>query len=253
MPRDFPLGARFSFPNGLARRILAGVKSPPAVHGTYDEARFPLVLLTVLVLVLAASGVRPPAGRENWLLEVVPGLLAVGGLALAFPRFPMSRLVYALVFVHMLVLDYGGFYTYAATPLGNWARDTLHFSRNHYDRVGHFALGFIPAIVLREVFLRRTPLERGGWLAFLICSVALALGAFWELLEMCTTFLVAGDVGEAFLGAQGDPWDAQWDMFFVLVGAMVALPVLGAAHDRSLDALFTRAKYPRGVRDRGAS
>jgi putative membrane protein len=220
------------------------VKSPPAVHGTTDEAKFPLVLLAVLVLILAASGVRPPAGRENWILEIVPGLLGLGALALAFPRLPMSRLVYALVFVHMLVLDYGGFYTYSNTPLGNWARDTLHFSRNHYDRVGHFALGFVPAIVLREVLLRRTPLERGRWLAFLICSVALAIGAFWELLEMWTTFVVAGDVGDAFLGAQGDPWDAQWDMFFVLVGAIVALSTLGAAHDRSLDALFTRAKYP---------
>ena len=221
------------------------MKSPPVVHGTYDEARFPLVLLAGLTLILAASGVHPPAGRENWLLEVVPGFLAIGALALAFPRFPMTRLVYALVFVHMLVLDYGGFYTYSNTPLGNWARDAFHLSRNHYDRIGHFALGFVPAIVLREVLLRQTPLERGRWLNFLICSVALAIGAFWELLEWWTTLLVSGDVGDAFLGAQGDVWDAQWDMFFVLIGALVAVAVLSKTHDRGLDALATRAKYPR--------
>ena len=215
------------------------------LKGTHDEARLPLVLLAVLVVVLAASGYHPPAGRENWLLEVVPGFLGIGALALAFPRFPMSRMVYVLVFFHMLLLDYGGFYTYALTPIGNYARDLLHLQRNHFDRVGHFALGFVPAIVLREVLLRLTPLERGRWLSFIVGSIALAIGAFWELLEMWTTFLVAGDVGEAFLGAQGDPWDTQWDMFWVLVGAAVALAVLGKAHDRSLELLFQRAAKKR--------
>ncbi len=221
------------------------MKSVDAVRGTYDEARFPLVLLAVLTLVLAASGAHPPSGRENWLLEVVPGLLGLAALGVAFPRFPMTRLVYAMVFAHMLILDYGAFYTYSNTPLGNWLRDTFHLSRNHYDRVGHFALGFVPAIVLREVLLRRTPLERGRWLDFLICAVALAIGAFWELLEWWTTLIVAGDVGTAFLGTQGDPWDTQWDMFFVLIGAVVALPILARTHDRALEALFTRSKYPR--------
>lgn len=221
------------------------MKSPPLAPGTLDEARFPLVLLTVLVLVLGATGVRPPAGRENWLLDIVPGLLALGALGLAFPRFPMTRLVYGLVFVHLLVLDYGGFYTYSNTPLGNWMGDVLHLSRNHYDRIGRFALGFVPAIALREVLLRQTPLERGRWLDFLIVSTCLAVGAFWELLEWWTTLIVAGDVGVAFIGAQGDPWDTQWDMCFVLIGAVVALPLLGKAHDRGLEALFTRAKYPR--------
>lgn len=236
------VGKYLSFPRKATDPRAVKVRT---VKGTHDEARLPLVLLAVLVLILAASGYRPPAGRENWLLEVVPGFLGIGALAIAFPRFPMSRMVYLLVFFHMLLLDYGGYYTYAATPIGNYARDLLHLHRNHFDRVGHFALGFVPAIVLREVLLRLTPLERGRWLSFIVCSIALAIGAFWELLEMWTTFLVAGDVGEAFLGAQGDPWDTQWDMFWVLVGAVVALLTLAKAHDRSLGALLEKPAVRR--------
>jgi putative membrane protein len=205
------------------------VRSEPSA-----SARLPVVLLAILVAVCVGAGWAPPAGHFNYLLEVVPGLLLVGALAALHPRFPVSNLVHVCVFLHMLVLIYGGIYTYAETPLGNWARDVFGFSRNHYDRVGHFALGFFPAPLIREVLLRRTPLARGGWLVFLVASVALAIGAFWELLEWWTTLLVAGDVGEAFLGSQGDVWDAQWDMFLVLVGALVALPLLGRLHDRSM-------------------
>ena len=143
------------------------------------------------------------------------------------------------VFIHILILIYGGYYTYAETPLGNWAKEVFGFSRNHYDRVGHIALGVFPAFIIREVLLRKTPLQRGGWLYFIVISIVLAVAAFWELLEWWITLLVASDIGTAFLGSQGDIWDAQWDMFLALLGAMLALPILSRLHDRSMDQLPT--------------
>ena len=203
--------------------------SPPEGHH-----RLPLGLLIALVVFCALTLVAPPAGRLSWLLEVGPGLAGVAVLIATYRRFPMSRLVYVAVFVHVLILIYGGIYTYAKTPLGNWAMEAFGFSRNHYDRVGHVALGFFPAFIIREIYLRLTPMKRGGWLFFTVCSVALAIGAFWELLEWWVTLLVASDVGQAFLGSQGDIWDAQWDMFLALVGAAIALAFFGRVHDRSM-------------------
>jgi putative membrane protein len=197
-------------------------------------ARLPLRLLVVLGLVCLGTGIAPAAGRVSWLLEVAPGLLGVLVLVATYHRFPMSHLVYALVLVHFCILAYGGFYTYERTPLGNWARDVFHLARNHYDRVGHFALGAFPALTIREVLLRKTPLERGGWLTFLILAVVLAIAAFWELIEWWVTLLTASDVGQAFLGTQGDVWDAQWDMLWALIGAGVSLPILSRAHDRAM-------------------
>ena len=143
-------------------------------------------------------------------------------------------MVYICVFIHMLILIYGGYYTYAKTPLGNWAKEAFDFSRNHYDRVGHIALGVFPAFIIREVLLRNTLLQRGGWLYFIIISIVLAVAAFWELLEWWVALLVASDVGTAFLGSQGDIWDAQWDMFLALLGAMIVLPIFSGLHDRSM-------------------
>lgn len=198
------------------------------------HARLPLALLAVLSLVCLATAWSPPAGRLSWALEVVPGLLFVAVLAVLYPRLPLSRFAYVCVFCHVLILVYGGYYTYALTPLGNWARDTFDLGRNHYDRVGHLALGVFPCFVIREILLRRTPLARGGWLYFLVLCVVLAIAAFWELLEWWVTLIVAGDVGQAFLGSQGDVWDAQWDMFLALLGAAVVLPLFSGAHDRSM-------------------
>jgi putative membrane protein len=202
--------------------------------------RLSLGLLILLLLICLATVWNPPAGRFSWLLEVGPGLLGVAVMVAMHRRFPMSRMVHVCVFLHMLVLIYGGIYTYAHAPLGNWARDAFDLSRNHYDRVGHVALGFFPAFIIREIYLRLTPMRRGGWLFFTVCSVALAIGAFWELLEWWVTLLVASDVGQAFLGSQGDVWDAQWDMFLALVGAAVAQPVLNGVHDRSMAKITDR-------------
>lgn len=199
--------------------------------------RLPVVLLVVLVLACVVTAWDPPAGRVSWALEVGPGLVGVGVLFAVHPRFVMSRFVYVCVFLHMLILIYGGYYTYAETPLGNWARDAFGLARNHYDRVGHLALGVFPAFYAREVLLRLTPLRRGGWLYFLLLCVVLAVAAFWELLEWWVALLVAPDVGQAFLGSQGDVWDAQWDMFLALIGAAAALPLLGSLHDRSMSTI----------------
>jgi putative membrane protein len=195
----------------------------------------PLVLLSIVVVVCIATVADPPAGRISWLLEVGPGIAGIIVLIVLYKRFPMSQMVYVCVFLHVLILIYGGYYTYALTPLGNWAREAFGFSRNHYDRVGHIALGVFPAFIIREVLLRKTPLQRGGWLYFIIISIVLAVAAFWELLEWWVALVVASDVGTAFLGSQGDIWDAQWDMFLALLGAMVVLPILSRLHDRSME------------------
>jgi putative membrane protein len=208
--------------------------STVALENLREHARLPRRLLVVLLLIVLAAGAAPPAGRMNFALEVVPGLVEVAVLAWLWRRLPLSHWVCGGVFVHVLVLTYGGYYTYALAPLGKLFMQVFGFTRNHYDRVGHLALGFFPCFLTREVLLRRTPLKRGGWLVFLVLSVVLALGAFWELIEWWVTLLVAGDVGQAFLGSQGDPWDAQWDMFLALVGAALGLAFFQARHDRSL-------------------
>ena len=205
-----------------------------ALPTSRDHARLPLALLGVLAVVSIATLIRPPAGRVSWLLEVAPALLGIAVLLGVYRRFPMSHVVYVGVFLHTLILIWGGYYTYALNPLGAWAQEAFHLARNHYDRLGHFALGFFPALTIREVLLRRTPLQRGGWLTFIVLAIVLAIGAFWELIEWWTTLIVASDVGQAFLGAQGDVWDAQWDMLMALIGAAVALPSLSGVHDRSM-------------------
>ena len=198
------------------------------------RARFPLSLLAILTPVLVATAIYCKAGRLTWLLEVGPALLGFIALAATFRRMPMSRFVYVCVFLHTLVLVYGGYYTYADTPLGNWAKEAFHLSRNHYDRVGHLALGFFPVFIIKETLLRATPLRRGGWLVFIALGLVLGIAAFYELIEWWSTYLVAPDVGQAFLGSQGDPWDAQWDMLLGLVGGALGLLLLGRVHDRSM-------------------
>jgi putative membrane protein len=208
------------------------------------HARLPLALIGVLSLICLATVWSPPAGRTSWFLEVGPGLAMIAVLAAVYRRLPLSHFVYVCVFLHLQILIYGGYYTYALTPLGNWAKDTFGFARNHYDRVGHVALGVFPSFLAREVLLRCTPLKRGGWLFFLVCSVVLAFAAFWELLEWWTALLAAPDVGVAFLGSQGDVWDAQWDMLLALLGAMAVLPLLGGAQDRSMARVPAAASPP---------
>lgn len=192
----------------------------------------PFVLLAAGFVFLALSGIGP-YDRLTWLLEVSPILLGVPLLIATYPRFRLTPLLYRLLFLHAVILMIGGHYTYAKTPIGFWVKDLFGFARNHYDRIGHFAQGFVPAILAREILLRRSPLVRGKWLFFLVTCVCLAASAFYEFIEWWTA-LAAGESASAFLGTQGDPWDTQWDMFLALVGAVTAQLSLNRLHDRHL-------------------
>ena len=189
---------------------------------------------------LVWSGIQP-LERGTWWLEVAPVLVGIPLLVLTFPVFRLSPLLYRLLFLHAAILAVGGHYTYARVPIGFWAQDLLDLSRNHYDRVGHLAQGFIPAILAREILVRRSPLRRGKWLFFLVVCVCLAFSAFYELIEWCAA-LIGGDSAESFLGTQGDVWDTQWDMFLALVGSLAAQCLLGRAHDRSMESIVRASR-----------
>ena len=167
---------------------------------------------------------------------MAPILIAVPILVLTARRFPLTPLAYRLIFVHALILMLGGHYTYAEVPAGFWVEDALGLARNPYDRLGHFAQGFVPAIVVREVLLRRSPLRPGKWLTLLVLAVCLAISALYELVEWWAA-LIGGEAADAFLGTQGDQWDTQWDMFVALLGAVTALLVLSRPHDHQITRL----------------
>lgn len=208
------------------------------LEGTPEWARLPVALAAALGLVLAFTLIFSPEGRLNWLLEVGPGLVALAALAATYRRFPMTKLAYVFVFLHVLILVYGGYYTYAKAPLGEWAKGAFGLHRNDYDKVGHFAFGFFPVLLVREVLLRKTKLERGGWLVFLLLSVIMGAAAVYELFEWCMALVLDPAGGDAFLGTQGDVWDAQSDMLFAGLGATTALVTLSGVHDRAMARLF---------------
>ena len=193
--------------------------------------RLHLALLAVLAAVFGWSAIRPH-DYFTWFLEVFPAVAGVGLLLATYRRFRFTNLAYLLVTIQAIILMIGGHYTYAEVPLFNWLRDTLHLARNNYDKVGHFAQGFTPAIVAREILLRTSPLRPGGWLSFLVVSVCLALSAFYELIEWWVAVATGG--AEAFLGTQGYVWDTQSDMLFALVGATLAVLLLTRRHNREL-------------------
>jgi len=202
------------------------------------SGREPAVLLVTGLALLALSGLHP-RDRLTWLMEVAPVFLAAPILVGTYTRFPLTPLVYRLLFAHAVILMVGGHYSYAEVPLGFWMQRALGLARNDYDRIGHLAQGFVPAILAREVLLRCSVLSRGGWLFFLVTSVCLAFSAFYELIEWWSA-LAMGEAAKDFLGTQGDPWDTQADMFSALVGAVVAQLVLGRLHDRQLARLASR-------------
>mgnify|MGYP001313739080 CR=1 FL=1 len=198
----------------------------------FSNARENSVLLALGGVALIVSGIQP-VDRLTWIMEIFPILIIAPLLILTAARFPLTPLLYRLIFLHALVLMLGGHYTYAQTPVGFWLQDMLHLDRNPYDRIGHLLQGFVPAIAVREILLRKTDLRRGAMLAFLSVSVCLAFSAFYELIEWWSA-LALGQGADAFLGTQGDPWDTQWDMFCALIGAVTALIFLGDMHDRHL-------------------
>ncbi|HEY4646049.1 MAG TPA: DUF2238 domain-containing protein [Steroidobacteraceae bacterium] len=192
----------------------------------------PLLLLAIVAGALIVSAIGP-TDRLTWWLEVAPVLIAVPVLILTVRRFPLTNLLYVLIAIHALILILGGHYTYAQVPLGFWMQDLLDLTRNPYDRLGHFAQGFVPAMIAREILLRTSPLRRGGWLFFIVCCIALAVSVGYEFIEWWTA-LIGGGSAEAFLGMQGDVWDTQWDMFLALCGAITAQLTLSRVHDRAL-------------------
>lgn len=189
-------------------------------------------LLGIVVIALVVSGISP-ADRLTWFMEVVWVVVGLPLVALAWHRFPLTRLLGWLLAGHALILIYGGHYTYAETPIGDWFRTTFELQRNHYDRLGHFAQGFVPAILARELLLRTSPVQRGGWLFYLCVAAALSFSAFFELIEWWAALIWGADA-DAFLATQGDSWDTQADMACALVGAVVALLTLSSGHDRQI-------------------
>ena len=191
--------------------------------------------MSTFIAVIIWSGINPK-DQFTWAMEVAPAIAVVVILAATRKRFPLTNLSYVLILIHSILLMIGGHYTYAEVPLFDWIRDVLHQARNNYDKVGHFAQGFIPAIIAREILIRREVIQGRGWLAFIVVSICLAISACYEFIEWWTAELV-GEGAEAFLGTQGYAWDTQSDMFFACIGAVAALALLGRLHDRQIDAL----------------
>ena len=196
------------------------------------KAREPAALLAVGAAMLVWSGINP-SDRTTWILEVFPIFVAVPLLLATARRFPLTPLAYRLIFVHALILMLGGHYTYAQVPLGFWMQRVFGFTRNHYDRIGHLAQGFVPAIIAREILIRRSPLGPGKWLFVIVLCVCLAISACYEFIEWWSA-LLGGSAADAFLGTQGDPFDTQADMRMALMGAVAAQLLLARAHDRQI-------------------
>ena len=191
----------------------------------------PVLLFTAVVAVVGWSAVGP-FDRLTWWLEVSPVFMGFVAMAVTWRRFRLTDLALVLIALHMILLAVGGHYTYARVPLGEWMREVFGFARNHYDRIGHFAQGFVPAIVAREIFIRNRVVNSRGWLAFLVVCVCLAISLVYELVEWAAA-LTSAEASSAFLGTQGDPWDTQEDMAMAFVGAVCAL-FLSRWHDRQI-------------------
>ncbi len=188
--------------------------------------------IAIFVAVLLWSGIGPH-DYPTWLLEVAPALIAAAVLWFTRERFPLTRLTYILILIHCIILMVGGHYTYAEVPFGDWVRDAFGQSRNDYDKLGHLAQGFVPAIVAREILIRNRVVNFPAWRDFFIVCVCLAISATYELLEWWVALLSA-EAADAFLGTQGYEWDTQSDMWFALLGAVLALILLSRMHDRQL-------------------
>jgi len=207
-----------------------------AVAGRADSPtrNFHLYLLLTAMGVLIWSGIVPH-DRVVWLLEVLPSLIGGTVLLATYKRFRLTNLVYFLIWCHSMILAVGGHWTYADNPIFDGIQDAFNLQRNYYDRLGHIAQGFVPAMIARELLLRTSPLKRSKWLAFIVACICLAISAGYEFFEWWTA--VATGEGEAaiqFLATQGDQWDTQWDMLLCLCGAIAAMLTLSRAHDRSL-------------------
>lgn len=204
--------------------------STPNIPG-YFKSAWLIIFLSVLIW----SGINPQ-DQLTWLLEVAPALIGLIILARTYRSFQLTSLVYLLILIHCIILMVGGHYTYAHVPFFDDLKSVFGFSRNHYDKLGHFAQGFVPALIAREIIIRKSIIQDRSWRAFFIICFCLAFSAFYELIEWWVA-LVIGAGADAFLGTQGYVWDTQSDMAAALIGAMLGLITLGGFHDRQLAAL----------------
>jgi putative membrane protein len=198
------------------------------IPGTIERRMLWLGVLLALVVTGIAT-----RDRLTWTMEVMWVVAGLPLVAWTWPRFPMTRLLCWLLALHALVLIYGGYYTYAQTPRGLWVKDAFGLARNHYDRLGHLMQGFVPAILVRELLLRTSPLRRGRWLFVLVVCACLAFSAFFEMIEWWAALIWGGEA-DAFLATQGDVWDTQWDMFCALIGVVLSQLLLARRHDHQL-------------------
>ena len=203
-----------------------------------NKQKYPILFSVCTVVIIVVSFVFA-IDRRTWLLEVFPVLLGFPVLFFTYKRFPLTKLIYILLIIHFVILAVGGIYTYAKVPLGYWMQDWFGFRRNDYDKIGHFAQGFVPAMLTREILLRTSPLKQGRWLNFIVVSICLAISACYELIEWWVA-VILGASADDFLGTQGDPWDTQSDMLFALIGAIVALAAFSKYHNRLLKELKKR-------------
>jgi putative membrane protein len=198
-----------------------------------SSCRYLSLLFFSFILVFIWSAIHPHDGF-TWFLEVAPALIALPILFFTYKKFPLTPLLYGLILLHAIVLMVGGHYTYAEVPLFNWLRDTFDLGRNYYDRIGHFVQGFVPAMIAREILLRKQIVRGKGWLFFMVCCICLSISAVYEFIEWWVA-VASGTAAEAFLGTQGDVWDTQWDMFLALVGAICAQLFLAKLHNHQLE------------------
>ncbi len=197
-----------------------------------DDRRWLLPLLLIVGVLLIVSGWHPYE-RSTWWMEVAPIMIAAPVLIATHRRFPLTSLLYVLIALHALILMLGGAYTYARVPIGFWVQETFDLSRNPYDKLGHFAQGFVPAMVAREIFVRLQIVRAGRWPAVLAVACALSVSLIYELVEWGAA-VALGQGADAFLGTQGDPWDTQSDMGMAFLGAVCAVLLLSRVHDRQL-------------------
>ena len=203
-----------------------------------DKTYFFSILIGLCAAVFMWSAIQPH-DYFTWFLEVFPIIIALPILVFSYQKFPLTSLLYILILIHAIILMVGGHFTYAEVPAFNWLRDTFDLSRNYYDRVGHFAQGFVPAMIAREILLRKNVVKTGGWLFFIVCCICLSISACYEFIEWWVA-VASGTAAEAFLGTQGDVWDTQWDMFIALVGAIMAQILLAKLHNKQLLILKSR-------------
>ncbi|MFA5323695.1 MAG: DUF2238 domain-containing protein [Smithella sp.] len=198
-----------------------------------SSKKYPLILLGIVSVFWIWSGINPHDTRLTWFLETFPFMIALPMMLITYKRFRLTDLVYTLIAIHAMILMLGGHYSYAKVPLGFWMEDLFGWTRNNYDKIGHFMQGFGPAIYTREIMARTSPLKRGKWLGFVAVAVPLAFSALYEIIEWIASLSNPADT-EAFLGTQGYIWDTQTDMFWCLVGSIIAVILLTKAHNKYL-------------------